>query len=170
MIFWKLHFSAIGWQSLLLQKLLTVNIFCWWDANFNNLKTYSIVWAIFPPILKDKLSIVRENYQFEELSSVLCVVLKSMFLHWLINQAITHRKLPPLQCYHIFSSTSGIYSLPKIIMKTRKVLGERRPPPNRSSSGVCVKAEAPQPSRATTSVKPGTTSHYVGIGQNVTKM
>ena len=75
------------------------------DANFNNLPEKYIVWALSQPFFKERGSIKSENHQFE----VKCFI---RFWHLVINGVKTHRKLPLLQCYHIFPSTRGVY-LPK---------------------------------------------------------
>jgi len=35
----------------------------------------------------------------------------------IINCMLKHKKLPLLHCYHTFSRTIGVYTLPKIIMR-----------------------------------------------------
>ena len=41
--------------------------------------------------------------------SVLCIAFKSALWLGVRNRMITHRKLPLLHCYHIFSTTRGLY-------------------------------------------------------------
>jgi len=43
------------------------------------------------------------------MTSVLCIASKSALWRRVRNRVITHRKLPLIDCYHIFSRTRGIY-------------------------------------------------------------
>lgn len=42
-------------------------------------------------------------------SSVLRRFQKSLFWHEVTKRLITHKRLPPMQCYHIFSDSGDVY-------------------------------------------------------------
>ena len=67
-----------------------------------------VVWALSLPFFKDRASILRENHRFEV--ECLIWILKTVFWHVIIDEVITHRKLPQMQGSRIFPSPRDVYN------------------------------------------------------------